>query len=484
MGDKTGIQWCDATWNPIRGCSRVSEGCRHCYAEAVAARFCGPGQPYEGLVKVAARRQIEVDAAGEPTGRARDAKEARWNGEVRFVAEHLADPLKWKKPRRIFVNSMSDLFHERLTNEQIAAVFGVMAACPQHQFIVLTKRARRMREWFEWINKSITGHWHGRWGVMFEHLQAVLGENATDAAWQRAVAHEPSPTSLGDAGCHAWPLPNVILGVSVERQAEADERITELMRTPAAVRAISAEPLLGPVDLRGWGEHAPAAESNAPEKWADFQWPDWVPVKQRESIEGFWSEANGRGPVDWLRDHRIKRVPATGARVTCSVDRSGWATINKMATAGVSGRYLHAWNNIGRIITDDGQTIYASGGSGSGWLSKWLDGDGQYRSKLHWVIAGCESGPGARACSTEWLRSLRDQCAEAGVAYFLKQARATYPTYASWKAEQESPEAGGIAATAPTPISAGPGSTRKPGGIIGLPYLDGVQHAAFPEVKP
>lgn len=470
MGDKTGIQWCDATWNPIRGCSRVSEGCRHCYAERTAARFSGKGQPYEGLVKVITKEKVHRRdfADGSVELRKVETREARWNGEVRFVAEHLADPLRWKKPRRIFVNSMSDLFHEKLTNEQIAAVFGVMAAGAQHQFIVLTKRSKRMREWFEWINKSITGHWHGRWGVMFEHLQAVLGENATDAAWQRAVAHEPSPTSLGDAGCHAWPLPNVILGVSVENQAAADERIPDLLATPAAVRAISAEPLLGPVDLRGWGEHAPAAESNAPEKWADFQWPDWVPVKQRESIEGFWSEANGRGPVDWLRDHRIQRVPATGARVTCSVDRSGWATINKMATAGVSGRYLHAWNNIGRIITDDGQTIYASGGSGSGWLSKWLDGDGQYRSKLHWVIAGCESGPGARACSTEWLRSLRDQCAEAGVAYFLKQAREHH----------EQPE-GFLAG-----VRHMPGSTRKPGGIIGLPYLDGVQHAAFPEVKP
>lgn len=359
MGDKTGIQWCDATWNPIRGCSRVSEGCRHCYAEAVAARFCGPGQPYEGLVKVAARRQIEVDAAGEPTGRARDAKEARWNGEVRFVAEHLADPLKWKKPRRIFVNSMSDLFHERLTNEQIAAVFGVMAACPQHQFIVLTKRARRMREWFEWINKSITGHWHGRWGVMFEHLQAVLGENATDAAWQRAVAHEPSPTSLGDAGCHAWPLPNVILGVSVENQAAADERIPDLLATPAAVRAISAEPLLGPLQLG---------------------------VKVGSGFEFF--------------DYGIGNVP-----------------------------------------------------------------------RLDWVIAGCESGPGARACSTDWLRSLRDQCKEAGVAFFLKQAR-----------EDMSLSAGDDHRK--TAMRMGPGSTRKPGGIIGLPYLDGVQHAAFPEVKP
>src|SRR5258706_570609 len=110
MGD-TSISWTDKTWNPIRGCSRVSEGCRNCYAERQGNRFRGPGQAFEGLV---------VWKAGP-----------RWTGEVRFVAEHLADPLRWRKPQRVFVNSMSDLFHEKLTNEQIAAVFGVMAACPQ-----------------------------------------------------------------------------------------------------------------------------------------------------------------------------------------------------------------------------------------------------------------------------------------------------------------------------------------------------------------
>jgi protein gp37 len=110
----------------VRGCSRVSEGCQHCYAERVAARFSGPGKPYEGLAKI-----------GRGTG-----GHPKWTGVVRMVPEHLADPLRWKKPRRIFVNSMSDLFHEKLTNEEIAAVFGVMAAAPQHTFQVLTKRAR------------------------------------------------------------------------------------------------------------------------------------------------------------------------------------------------------------------------------------------------------------------------------------------------------------------------------------------------------
>ena len=90
----TKIEWTDATWNPIRGCSRVSEGCRNCYAEAVANRFCKPGSPYEGVV--------QIDAEGKGFG--------KWNGEVKFVEERLLDPLRWKKPRHIFVNSMSDLF--------------------------------------------------------------------------------------------------------------------------------------------------------------------------------------------------------------------------------------------------------------------------------------------------------------------------------------------------------------------------------------
>ena len=131
MGDKTGISWTDTTWNPVRGCSRVSAGCMNCYAETQAARIVrmgkGKSTAYDGLVK--------LTAGGEP----------RWTGVVRLVPEHLADPLRWKKPRRVFVNSMSDLFHESLTNEQIAAVFGVMAAAPQHTFQCLTKRPARMR---------------------------------------------------------------------------------------------------------------------------------------------------------------------------------------------------------------------------------------------------------------------------------------------------------------------------------------------------
>src|SRR3989304_3260666 len=107
MGSKTNIAWTDATWNPIRGCSRISAGCTRCYAERFAARFSGPGYPYEGLATM---------KNGEP----------RWTGEVRLVAKHLEDPIRWKKPKLIFVNSMSDLFHENLSETNIARVFAVM----------------------------------------------------------------------------------------------------------------------------------------------------------------------------------------------------------------------------------------------------------------------------------------------------------------------------------------------------------------------
>lgn len=199
MSDKTAIEWTDATWNPIRGCSRVSDGCRHCYAETVANRFKGPGQPYEGLV----------------------ARGGQWNGTIKWVGgDVLTQPLRWAKPRRIFVNSMSDLFHEAMTDEMIDQVFAVMASARHHTFQVLTKRPERMR-----------------------YYMATKGR-------MLAIRNAARALDRGNAqGCDRFPLPNVWLGVSVEDQKAADERIPHLLATPAAVRWISAEPLLGPVDL-------------------------------------------------------------------------------------------------------------------------------------------------------------------------------------------------------------------------------------------
>lgn len=211
MADKSRIEWTEATWNPIRGCSKVSSGCTHCYAETMASRFSGPGLPYEGLTT-----------------------DGRWNGTARLVPERMDDPMRWKRPRRIFVNSMSDLFHESLAFEDIAAIFGVMAVCPQHTFQVLTKRVERMGEFFSWLK----------------------GKGYTPNPFDKARVTERMTVLMAkfdfvnhDQRFGPWPLPNVWIGASVENQDSADLRVPLLLEIPAAVRWLSCEPLLGPVDL-------------------------------------------------------------------------------------------------------------------------------------------------------------------------------------------------------------------------------------------
>lgn len=216
MSDKSGIQWTDATWNPVIGCRRVSEGCRNCYAEVQARRIAAmhPNGPYPGVVR--------KDYQEKPL--------PLWNGTATFLPERLDQPLRWRKPRLVFVNSMSDLFHEDVTNEQIAAVFGVMAAARQHTFQVLTKRSKRMREWFAWA------------AAIFLSGQALPTSEVYARVGER----------FGDGfGSNHWPLSNVWIGVSAEDQQRADERIPDLLACPAAVHWVSAEPLLGPIDFLG-----------------------------------------------------------------------------------------------------------------------------------------------------------------------------------------------------------------------------------------
>lgn len=276
----TSIEWtrgddgtAGKTWNPFRGCTKISQGCKHCYAATFAERWRGiPGHAYER------------------------------GFEPRFVPEQLDAPLRWRKPRRVFVNSMSDLFHEAFTNEQIAAVYGVMAACPQHTFQILTKRASRRREWFAWY-------------------EGTSGAGASPYAAEQAAIEALRGAGIDTKGGFAcgwdeWPIPNVWEGVSVEDRKYGIPRIDELRRTPAAVRFLSCEPLLedlGEIDLTG----------------------------------------------------------------------------------------------------------------------------------IDWVIAGAESGNGARPMHEDWVRSLRDQCAAAGVKFFYKQR-------------------------------------LERGRKVSLPMLDGVQHAEWP----
>lgn len=332
MGDKTGISWTDATWNPIRGCRRTApsgskqSGCGDptgggCYAERQAARFSGPGQAYEGLITLTANGP-------------------RWSGKTRFVSEHLLDPVRWRAPRRIFTDSMSDLFYEGFRNDEIDRVVAVMMICAtressNHIFQTLTKRPARMREYFADEGTQ-------------ERVARAAGHLMEDGdGWLDAIAFRK------EGLVH----PNLWWGTSIENQAAADERIPELLETPAAVRFLSCEPLLGPVNI------------------AEYFDPCSVPC--------------GEDP--------------------------------------------------------------------------WPD--------LHWVIAGCESGPRSRASEIDWLRSLRDQCADASVSFFLKQAVATPGDLVP-----------GCSATWMIGADSGSRIKGRDRLLVELPYLDGVQHAAFPEV--
>src|SRR3990167_9300283 len=212
----TSIQWTDRTWNPVRGCSVISPGCVNCYAMTQAHRFSGEGQPYHGLTK--------LTKAGP-----------QWTGRLRPIEDTLLDPLSWRKPQRVFVKSMSDLFHEDVPDVFIDRVFAVMGLAHWHTFQILTKRPERMRSYIASLDR------------------AIRLPTESFPRWRSDV--EDILTSRGDYGTavtSARPLPNVGRGVSVENQKYAGERIPLLLQTPAVVRFVSAEPLLGPVDLVSW----------------------------------------------------------------------------------------------------------------------------------------------------------------------------------------------------------------------------------------
>lgn len=254
----TGIEWTDETWNPVTGCDQVSPGCDNCYALTLAKRLKAMGSP---------RYQNDGDPRTSGPGFG-----------LTLHPDKLDEPLRWRKPRRVFVNSMSDLFHPDVPAEFIADVFQVMRNTPQHTYQILTKRPQRMK------------------GLV----------SAMYAGWDEVLS-------------------NVWLGTSVENQQYAF-RIKYLIETPAVVRFLSVEPMIGPVDLS-----------------------------------------------EWLYAHGPWNVTEYGTECSC-----------------------------GAPIVDHQRDL--------------CNGD-----RLHWVIVGGESGPNARPMNFEWVRDIRDQCEEAGVALFIKQ---------------------------------------------------------------
>lgn len=215
MGAQSKIEWTDATWNPVMGCTPVSAGCENCYARAMMARFAGR----KGWPKTAST--------------------------VTLFPERLEQPLHWKKPRRIFVCSMSDFFHEDVPDEFIDAAFAVMAAAERHTFQLLTKRADRMARYFEEL--PVRAQMYpalGRRSVPYEtsRILEMWREHALPFV---ALPYSSYPD-------RRLPLSNVWGMVTTENQKQADKRIPFLLQCPFAVYGVSAEPLLSELDLSAY----------------------------------------------------------------------------------------------------------------------------------------------------------------------------------------------------------------------------------------
>lgn len=376
MAEHSSIEWTDATWNPITGCSLVSPGCTNCYAMKLAG---------SRLKHHASRQGLTIDTKAGPV----------WNGEVRFNEQWLDQPLRWKRPRRIFVCAHGDLFAENVPDEWIDRVFAVMALAPQHTFQVLTKRAARMREYVSGVRSSIP--YLGRMPLERIHLEAV-GHMEGDGGFMDTLKRHGNVYSLY---CSVpWPLPNVWLGVSAEDQKRADERVPELLTTPAIVRFISAEPLLGPIDFQqiAAGVHDDFADCGG---HPDPSYP----------IES----------VDWGRYDALR------------------------------GEYWSTTRTPDGIVHSQHEQL------------------GFTLPKLDQIIVGGESGPDARPMPLEAARSIRDQCAAGGTAFFFKQWGICLP-------------AGQLMADG-RPWSPIGGSTLRGIKAVTGRLLDGVEHNGMPEVR-
>jgi len=273
---KSKIEWTDAVWNPVTGCTKISVGCQNCYAERMSKRLAGRcGYPKDEPFKVT------------------------------LHPEKINEPWKWKKPRRIFVNSMSDLFHDDVPFEFIKLVWATMVTSRQHIYMILTKRPKRMLEFFEWMEEQ---------------------EFKVETTW-----------------------PCVWLGVSVENQATADERIPLLLQTPAVVKFISAEPLLGPVSLAGF-------DGQTYRPWLDsVAWEvdiDWI-IVGGESGPG----ARPMHP-DWVRILR-DQCQASGTKFFFK-QWGEWNQVGECGNESDDGKYYRD-NNVQRINHNGGMGYHGAG---------------------------------------------------------------------------------------------------------------------------
>jgi protein gp37 len=230
MSNKSKIQWTDATWQTSTGCSHSGmRGCDNCFAIRDAWRMSANPNP-----------KIHMRYAGTVERHVNDC--LRWTGRINLLPDQLEKPLHWKRPRRVFVNSLSDLFHQDVPDEYIAAVFGVMAATPQHTYQLLTKRYQRLPKWFKWVESDgdVNRCVCDMFGVeklnqyMLRNEPMELDDRVGE--WDHLITDPPE-----------WPLENVWPGASASTQKEAEQVHKHLSKTPAAIRWYSLEPLVGPI---------------------------------------------------------------------------------------------------------------------------------------------------------------------------------------------------------------------------------------------
>lgn len=413
MSATTKIQWTDRTWNPVRGCSLVSAGCANCYAMKQAHRFSGMGRPYENLTEVG------------PKG-------PRWNGNIMLVPEELKAPLVWKKPCRVFVNSMSDLFHEDVPDSFIDQVMRAMANTKRHTYQVLTKRPARMLAY-------LSGWWK--------------------RCYQDFETGEYIPVN---------PCPHIWFGVSVENQETADERIPLLLQTPAAVRFVSAEPLLSPINLSQWlkGGH-----DNDDKRYAGVSFGGDRSITSgtgRIDMEGKSQGRHGAGErISATTVHCGRETLQSGSasgrmdgkqktiHPSSHGDQSqGWEQEQELSrqsrtgdahweyysqfqkagsqTQGATRREEHICEIDRASGVGDQEPVGRSGNDTEGsrreirYFPTQRVGDlssqnVEARALISWLIVGGESGPGARPCDLSWIRSVKNQCKQADVPVFIKQ---------------------------------------------------------------
>jgi protein gp37 len=324
------IEWTDLTWNPIIGCTRVrrgkdvASGCDNCYADDQVARF---EKRYDRLTTIklgATKRGTLTFVPKNPKTGKTLGHGAQWTGALWLLPDVLELPLRRKKPTTYFVNSLSDWAHESIVESEqgrrfLAAMFGVMAACPQHTFQLLTKRPGEARKWFEWLAAQPEGKRYGdQWAAAVGREAVALREMVDDMS-----VDGTAPIQLQDMDTPEWPLPNVWLGASVEDSA-TKTRIDALRYLPAGIGFLSIEPILedvGELDLRGIDWVIVGGESGAKARPCDIDWirrvvrqckAAGVPVfvKQlgaRSTI--LVTDPKGGNMAEWPEDLRVREMP-------------------------------------------------------------------------------------------------------------------------------------------------------------------------------